>query len=63
MPARIKAAADTAHGDVLVEMQESYRYAATYQTSQTKDNGMAFFLHQNSVIEACKDAGAQINLD
>lgn len=63
LPARIKAAADMAHGDVLVEMQESYRYAATYQASQTEDNGTAFFLHQNSVIEACKDAGAQISLD
>ncbi|MEV7663542.1 hypothetical protein [Paenarthrobacter sp. NPDC089316] len=63
LPARIKAAADMAHGDVLVEMQESYRYAATYQASQTEDNGRAFFLQQNSVIDACKDAGTQINLD
>jgi hypothetical protein len=63
LPVRIKAAADMAHGDVLVEMQESYRYAAAYQASQTEDNGTAFFLHQNSVVEACKDAGAQINLD
>jgi hypothetical protein len=63
LPERIRAAADIAHGDVLVEMQKSYRYAAAYQASQTEDNGTAFFLQQNSVVEACKDAGAGISLD
>jgi hypothetical protein len=63
LPERIKAAADAAHGDVLVEMQKSYRYAAAYQASQTEDNGMAYFMHRDSVVEACNDAGAGITLD
>lgn len=62
MPAGVKAAADRAHGDVLVAMQKSYHYAVTYQESQTKDNGTAFFFQMNDVVESCKKDGAEIVL-
>lgn len=62
MPGGVKAAADRAHGDVLVAMQKSYRYAAVYQQSQTSDNGTAFFFQRNDVLESCKKDGAEIHL-
>jgi hypothetical protein len=62
LPGGVKAAADRAHGDVLVAMQESYRYAATYQQSQTDDNGTAYFMQRTDVVEACKKDGAEMHL-
>ncbi|GAA4034739.1 hypothetical protein GCM10023063_18650 [Arthrobacter methylotrophus] len=63
LPDGIKAAADRAHGDVLVVMQKSYQYATTYQQSQTQDNGTAFFLQRNDVVTSCKNDGAEIHLN
>jgi hypothetical protein len=62
LPAGVRAAADKAHGDVLVAMQQSARYAANYQTSPTSDNGTAYFMQQNDVVESCKKDGAEIHL-
>lgn len=62
MPGGVKAAADRAHGDVLVAMQKSYQYAAAYQQSPTDDNGTAFFMQRDDVLESCKKDGAEIHL-
>lgn len=62
LPAGVRAAADRAHGDVLVAMQQSARYAANYQKSPTEDNGTAYFMQQNDVVESCKKDGAEIHL-
>lgn len=63
LPSNIGLAVDRAHGDVLVEMQKSYAYATAYQASPTEDNGMAYFLHQNQVVEACSAARSPIDLE
>jgi hypothetical protein len=63
LPSNIELAVDRAHGDVLVEMQESLGYATAYQASPTEDNGMAYFLHQNQVAEACSAARSPIDVD
>jgi hypothetical protein len=62
MPRGVKEAADKAHGDVLVAMQESYHYASTYQRSPTSDNGTAFFMQRTDVEKACKKDGAEMHL-
>ena len=62
MPDGVKAATDRAHGDVLVAMQESYRYAITYAKSPTDDNGTAFFFQREDVLKSCKKDGAEIIL-
>lgn len=63
LPSNIGLAVNRAHGDVLVEMQESFAYATAYQASPTEDNGMAYFLHQNQVAEACSAARSPIDVE
>jgi hypothetical protein len=63
LPTSVRAAADKAHGDVLVVMQKSSELAANYHESQTSDNGTAYFLQRTDVVDACKKDGAEIHLD
>jgi hypothetical protein len=62
LPSNLGIAADKAHGNVLVEMKDSFRYATVYEASQTEDNGIAYFMQQNRVVEACSADRAPINL-
>lgn len=63
LPSNIGIAASEAHGDVRVEMQKSLSYASAYQSSQTKDNGVAYFMHQNRVADACSAERSPIDLE
>lgn len=63
LPDEIALAVERAHGDVLVEMKESYQYAVKLVEKPTDNNGTAFFMHRNNVVEACEDDGAGIDLD
>jgi hypothetical protein len=63
LPSNIGIAASKAHGDVLVEMQKSFRYATAYQARQTEDNGTVYFMHQNQVVEACSADRSPIDLE
>lgn len=63
LPSNIGFAAAKAHGDVLVEMKDSLEYATAYEASQTQDNGTAYFMQQNQVVEACSADRAPIHLE
>lgn len=63
LPVDIGTAVSHAHGDVLVVMNQSFEYVSAYQQSQTKENGMAYFLQQSDVVDSCKKDGTAINID
>ena len=62
LPFNIGIAAGKAHGDVLVEMQESFRLATIYEANPSLEKATAYSRHQSQVVEACSDARSPIDL-
>lgn len=63
LPFNIGIAAGKAHGDVLVEMQESFRYATVYEANPSVEKATVYYRHQSQVVEACSDARSPIDLN
>jgi hypothetical protein len=62
LPFNIGIAASKAHGDVLVEMQKSFRFATVYEANPSVEKAAAYYRHQSQVVEACSDARSPIDL-
>ncbi|MFY9637149.1 MAG: hypothetical protein WAL27_20755 [Cellulosimicrobium cellulans] len=62
LPFNIGIAAGKAHGDVFVEMQESFRYATVYEANPGVDKATVYYRHQSQVVEACSAARSPIDL-
>jgi hypothetical protein len=62
LPFNIGLAASKAHGDVLVEMDKSLRYATVYEANPSVEKITVYLRHQAQVVEACSAARSPIDL-
>lgn len=62
LPFNIGIAASKAHGDVLIEMQKSFRYATVYEANPSLEKITTYVRHQDQVAEACSASWSPIDL-